>query len=71
VAFESRQARGLRLRPGGSGVADVARHRCKGGERCAAIVGAKQKNHDAPPSRPLTDVALSSFPQTATGPAAA
>ena len=24
----------------------------KGGERCAAIVGAKQKSHDPPPSRP-------------------
>ena len=39
----------------------------KAAERCASIVGAKQKGDEPPPSHVSgTDVALSSFPQTTT-----
>jgi hypothetical protein len=54
--------------PGVSGVTDVARHRCKGGERYAAILGAKQKGHKPDSHAQVTDVALSSLPQNATRP---
>ena len=39
----------------------------KAAERCASIAGAKQKGNEPPASHaPVTDVALSSFPQNAT-----
>jgi len=39
----------------------------KAAERCASIVGAKQRGDEPPPSHvSVTDVALSSFPQNAT-----
>ena len=42
----------------------------KAAERCASIVGAKQKGDEPPPSRvSVTDVGMSSFPQNTTGPA--
>jgi hypothetical protein len=44
----------------------------KAAERCASIVGAKQKGDEPPPSHvSVTDVALSYFPHFATGPAVA
>jgi len=40
----------------------------KAAERCASIVGVKRKGDEPPPSHiSVTDVALSFFPQSATG----